>query len=58
MVERQKNKNYKTKEEGKDGKKNGMTKEQWNDKRRMRERRKKQQKRMMETWRMRERRIE
>ena len=44
MVERQKNKNSKTKEEGKDGKKNGMTKEQWNDKRRMRERRMKQQK--------------
>ena len=27
MVERQKDKNSKTKEEGKDGKKNGMTKE-------------------------------
>ena len=40
MVERQKNKNRKTKEEGKEErKKNGMTKEEWKDKRRMRERR-------------------
>ena len=49
MVERQKNKNSKTREEGKDGKKNEMAKKQWKDKRRMRERTMKQQKRMIET---------